>query len=62
MSQEKSDNVFKRQEDSLKYMKEHLKEKINMFLSEKIQNKVINLRKSKANIYSSDQSFEKQET
>ena len=62
MSQEKSDNVFKRQEDSLKHMKEHLKEKINMFSSEKIQNKVINLRKSEANIYSSDKSFEKQET
>ena len=60
MSRETYDQLFKIQEDSLQQIREDLKEKTNTFSSEHIQNKVITLRKSQANISQSDKTVEKQ--
>ena len=43
VSQETSGQIFKRQEEILKPMREYLKEKENMLSSEHIQNKVLRL-------------------
>ena len=71
VSRETADQLFKRQEESLKNMREDLHEKSNMFSSEHIQNEVLTLtfehpssadkfeRKSQSKISPSDQSIEK---
>ena len=74
MSLETSDQLFKRQEEILKQMREELKEKSNMFSSEHIENKVLTIitcentsleyhfeSKFQARISLSDKSFEKEE-
>ena len=73
VSRETADQLFKRQEESLKNMREDLHEKSNMFSSEHIQNEVLTLtsehpssadkfeRKFQSKISPSGQKFEKSE-